>query len=325
MSSSCGLMPEPDRQRALRVEVDEQHLAADLGQRGAEVDRGGRLADAALLVAHRDDPGRPVRGRAAAGPGTSASAGRSGRAPVPARARPRPRRRPATAEPVGRPRPCSSGWSGRLGADSAVGRLRAVTGGRLQVRRPVRASGARDPSRGADAALQGTSAGRSGLSKRSRVGGGVHLAQPVGGDQRVQLGGGHRRVAEQLLDHPDVGAAVQQVGGEGVPQGVRADVPRRGPPARRPPAARSRRSAGTAARRASSGTAPAVPGRAPSRGREPGPGPHQVGRARRPGRTSPSGTTRSLRPLPNSRTEPCSRSRSSTSSPTASLIRAPQP
>ena len=61
--------PEPDRERALRVEVDQQHLAAELGQRRAEVDGGRGLADAALLVAHRDDPGVAVGGRAACGSG----------------------------------------------------------------------------------------------------------------------------------------------------------------------------------------------------------------------------------------------------------------
>ena len=54
------LHAEPDRQRALRVEVDEQDPAAELGQRRAEVDRRRGLADAALLVAQRDDPRRPV-------------------------------------------------------------------------------------------------------------------------------------------------------------------------------------------------------------------------------------------------------------------------
>jgi hypothetical protein len=52
--------PQPDRQRALRVEVDEQHLAAELGQRGTEVDGGRGLAHAALLVAHGDHPGVAV-------------------------------------------------------------------------------------------------------------------------------------------------------------------------------------------------------------------------------------------------------------------------
>ena len=46
---------EADRQRALRVEVDQQHLAAELGERGTQVDGRRGLADATLLVAHRDD------------------------------------------------------------------------------------------------------------------------------------------------------------------------------------------------------------------------------------------------------------------------------
>ena len=73
----------------------------------------------------------------------------------------------------------------------------------------------------------------------ARVGGGVHLAQPLHGDQGVDLGGGHRRVPEQLLHHPDVGAAVEQVGGVRVAQRVRRDRAAR-PPAARPPAARRR-------------------------------------------------------------------------------------
>jgi hypothetical protein len=47
---------EADRAGALRVEVDQQHLAPVLGEGGAQVDRGGRLADATLLVGQRDDP-----------------------------------------------------------------------------------------------------------------------------------------------------------------------------------------------------------------------------------------------------------------------------
>src|ERR1700683_3941564 len=42
---------QPDRERTLRVEVDQQHPAALLGQGGAQVDSGGGLAYAALLVA----------------------------------------------------------------------------------------------------------------------------------------------------------------------------------------------------------------------------------------------------------------------------------
>ena len=52
--------PETDRQRALRVEVDEQHPSPLLGQRRAQVDRGGGLPHAAFLVAHGDDPCRTV-------------------------------------------------------------------------------------------------------------------------------------------------------------------------------------------------------------------------------------------------------------------------
>src|SRR3954453_11826116 len=56
-----------------------------------------------------------------------------------------------------------------------------------------------------------------------RVAGGVDLAQPVDGDQCVDLRRRHRGVAEQFLHHADVGTAVEQVRGEGVPQGVRRD------------------------------------------------------------------------------------------------------
>ena len=54
---------EADRQRALRVEVDQQHPAAVLGQRRAQVDGRGGLADPALLVAHGDDLRRAVLGQ----------------------------------------------------------------------------------------------------------------------------------------------------------------------------------------------------------------------------------------------------------------------
>ncbi len=40
---------------ALRIEIDDQHALADGGQCGAEIDRGGGLADAALLVGERQD------------------------------------------------------------------------------------------------------------------------------------------------------------------------------------------------------------------------------------------------------------------------------
>ena len=52
----------------------------------------------------------------------------------------------------------------------------------------------------------------------------VDLAEPVHRDQGVDLRGGDRRVAQQFLDDPDVGPAVQQVRGERVPQRVRRYV-----------------------------------------------------------------------------------------------------
>src|SRR3954451_12259156 len=82
----------------------------------------------------------------------------------------------------------------------------------------------------------------------ARMAGGVDLAEAVDGDQRVDLRGRYRGVAEQLLDHPDVGPAVEQVGGEGVPQGVRGHLraqPRalRGRPEDRPGALPGQRAA----------------------------------------------------------------------------------
>ena len=53
-----GLRVQAERegQAGLRVEVDEQHLAALLGQGGAQRRHGGRLGDPALLVRHGDGP-----------------------------------------------------------------------------------------------------------------------------------------------------------------------------------------------------------------------------------------------------------------------------
>ena len=63
------------------------------------------------------------------------------------------------------------------------------------------------------------------------MGGEVLLAEPVRRDQRVDLGGGQDGVAEELLDHADVGAALQEVGGERVAERVRGDPPLEpGPP-----------------------------------------------------------------------------------------------
>ena len=46
---------ETGRGVALRIEIDDQHALADRSERGAEIDRRGGLADAALLVGERQD------------------------------------------------------------------------------------------------------------------------------------------------------------------------------------------------------------------------------------------------------------------------------
>src|SRR6266850_3910357 len=46
---------------ALRIEIDDQHAFADRGQRRAEIDRGGGLADTAFLIRQRQDA--RMRGR----------------------------------------------------------------------------------------------------------------------------------------------------------------------------------------------------------------------------------------------------------------------
>ena len=52
------LMPEAGAGVALRVEVDDQHPVAEVGEAGTEVDRRRGLADAALLVGDGHDPGQ---------------------------------------------------------------------------------------------------------------------------------------------------------------------------------------------------------------------------------------------------------------------------
>ena len=45
----------------LRIEIDDKHAAAILGQRTGNIDGAGGLTYATLLVAHGDDPCRTVR------------------------------------------------------------------------------------------------------------------------------------------------------------------------------------------------------------------------------------------------------------------------
>ena len=53
--AAAAVDAETGRGVALRIEIDDQHPLADRGERGAEIDRGGGLADAALLVGERQD------------------------------------------------------------------------------------------------------------------------------------------------------------------------------------------------------------------------------------------------------------------------------
>ena len=55
VSSVCGLTPRPTDSEPCGSKSTSSTLRPSLGQRGPEVDRGGGLADAALLVAHGDD------------------------------------------------------------------------------------------------------------------------------------------------------------------------------------------------------------------------------------------------------------------------------
>jgi hypothetical protein len=54
-TAAAAIDAEAGRGVALRIEIDDQHPLADRGQGGAEVDRGGGLADAALLVGQREN------------------------------------------------------------------------------------------------------------------------------------------------------------------------------------------------------------------------------------------------------------------------------
>jgi len=56
------------------------------------------------------------------------------------------------------------------------------------------------------------------------VGGVVDLFHAIGGQVGVDLGGGEALVAEEFLDAAEVGAVVEQVGGEAVAEGVGADA-----------------------------------------------------------------------------------------------------
>ena len=72
-STASGSTPEAEGEAGLRVEVDEQHPAALLRERGTERGDGGGLGDPALLVGEGDDRGLALRRHRGAFPGVRGS------------------------------------------------------------------------------------------------------------------------------------------------------------------------------------------------------------------------------------------------------------
>ncbi len=255
--------PEPDGRRAASTRPTRPYGA---GHRG--VDLLGRAG--------------PAGARRAAGHGHASPAARR-----PRRRRGRPRRRPAP--PTSRsPRPCRVGDAGRrrrgrsapssspgshcfpraclhwgwIAGETYLDPLRLVGAGPVRLlplwrdrarRRPPGAGPLHRCRRLAAAGRRSRPVAASGARVRLLVG----PAQPVGGDVGVELGRRQRGVAEQLLHRAQVGAALEQVGGGGVPQPVRPEVGRARARRRSGGAPGCARRAGRSARRGRRGTAPA--------------------------------------------------------------------
>ena len=281
---------EPGRQRALRVEVDREHLASVAGERGGQVDGRRGLADAALLVAQRDDARRAVAVELRRASGSRDTDARWDRSRV-SSAFGEACRLDVPVVALTSHRVSSTSRQCLLDSSDAASRHRAAPDAR-----------ARAMPR----------------SARARVRRRVHVAQRVDRDVRVDLGRRDRRVAEQLLHDAHVGAALQQVRRERVPQGVRRHVRGQLRPLGRVAGSRATRSAATAARRARRGTAAASRGRGARARAARASGRRRARRARtsRPARSAPS----TLAPHPQRRRRA---TRSSTSSCTTSDTRAP--
>ena len=105
-----------------------------------------------------------------------------------------------------------------------VSRRAPQVGGEVGEVAAVRVDRARRPTRrkqGEEPALRTAGSRLSAVGSGARVGTVVDLSQPPRVDVAVDLGRGERRVAEQLLDRPQVGASLQQVRGEGVAEPMR--------------------------------------------------------------------------------------------------------
>ena len=166
LASSCvGPESEAGGGVGLRIEVDQQHRRARLGDAGGHVDRGGGLADAALLVRERVDAGAhagpmvatraDASGPSRAGAETApASASQLVRRTTSAAAR-RPRARRRARRPRRAPRRASAVRVGPPGpqdqrarpAAPAAGTARRATGGGASARASARSNRSR-PSPG---------------------------------------------------------------------------------------------------------------------------------------------------------------------------------
>ena len=151
----------------------------------------------------------------------------------------------------------------------------------------------------------------------------VDVPDPFAGQVRVELGRGDTRMAEQLLDDAQVGAALEQVRRERVAQRVRAD-----PVGQTRPAWPRRLTVAQACWRASRRPRSPEEQRTATDGLDVAEREQRGPRAVDPGTsqssaTSPTGTSRSLSPLPMTRTNAPSSERSSRSSRSASLTRSP--
>ena len=133
----------------------------------------------------------------------------------------------------------------------------------------------------------------------------MDLPEPGHLDAGVNLGRGDRGVAEHLLDDAEVGAAGQEVGGEAVPERVRADLAAGSPAARAWLLTIRQRPTRDSGRPVRETNTVVVSGRRRDQRRA-------VVGGRRPERLAgprPSGTIRSLSPLPTHRADAAARGR----------------
>ncbi len=304
LSRVCGLTPNPTDNEPCGSKSTSSTLPPRLDQRRPQVDRGGRLADPALLVGHGDDQrilGTRLRGLGIGQVGKRTTGG---------------------TELVGSLRPAAGQPAARCGHLEQGGVTTDARGCQLECPQILLAS---ERPLAIDADMSTLPPLAVVYASRARgCAAPVHLAQMVDRHQGVDLGGGHRGVPQQFLDDAHVGPSLEQVCGVAVTQAVGADVG--------DPGAVPRRADDAPGALPRQPLAPAVEQQGGARDPRPaspgGPAAHEP-RVDRGARVPPSGTSRSLLPLPNNRSpasvSASTRMTSSTSSPHTSEIRAPVP